>query len=298
MPKAAALERLYVQACLIELRALKPGNVHIYGEAHGMTVDQFEASARASAPPLCARGAVGRRILAGVAATRTAVGCNTNLGIVLLAAPLIAAAQTSPRNGLRRALAATLAALTVADARDAYEAIRLAEPAGLGHADTEDVGEVPTVDLRRAMTLAAGHDLIARQYASDYAEVFGIGVCRLAAARRAHHTAEWAATLAYMDFLAGFPDSHIYRKHGAVEAEAVRRDAAALTAHLDRGPNDDALVQALLAFDRRLKARGINPGSSADLTVASLLALGCEDMLERDREARGRERSAEGGPHK
>src|SRR6185437_11776257 len=100
---------------------------------HGMTIAEFAASAHASAAALCTCGrSVGQRILDAVSATRAVVGCNTNLGIVLLAAPLIAAAETAVAGGLRHALSATLAALTVADAAAAYEAIRLARPAGLG----------------------------------------------------------------------------------------------------------------------------------------------------------------------
>jgi triphosphoribosyl-dephospho-CoA synthetase len=36
----------------------------------------------------------------------------------------------------------------------------------------------------------------------------------------------------------------------------------------------------LLDFDRSLKVAGCNPGTSADLTVASLLALAIADMLD------------------
>ncbi|HEX7966950.1 MAG TPA: triphosphoribosyl-dephospho-CoA synthase, partial [Stellaceae bacterium] len=193
------MQRAYIEACLIELRALKPGNVHVQSEGHGMTVAQFETSARVSAAPLCAPGRpVGARIRDAVAATRAAVGCNTNLGIVLLAAPLITAAEHAAPGDLQERLATTLAGLTVADAAAVYEAIRIAEPAGLGRVAEQDVAAAPTIGLRQAMALAAERDLIARQYADDYAEVFAIGVQRLAAARRQGHAAEWSATLAYM----------------------------------------------------------------------------------------------------
>jgi len=277
--RALRLQQAYIEACRLELRALKPGNVHVASEGHGMTVTQFEISALASGAPLAAPGKpVGERIRDAVAATHAAVGCNTNLGIVLLAAPLMAAAERAGAGGLRPALAATLAGLTIADAAAAYDAIRLARPAGLGHAGAQDVAAAPTVDLRQAMALAADRDRIARQYASDYDDVFAIGARRLRSVQRAGDTAEWAATCAYMDFLAAFPDSHILRKHGADSAERVRGDAAALAARLDGTPHDGMVAQ-LAAFDASLKSRGLNPGSSADLTVASLLALACEDML-------------------
>ena len=53
--------------------------------------------------------------------TWAAAGCNTNLGIVLLCAPLAAAVER--REPLRTALHAVLGGLDVADAAAAYRAI-------------------------------------------------------------------------------------------------------------------------------------------------------------------------------
>ena len=52
---ADALHAAFVAACETELRALKPGNVHVYADGHGMSVDDFRASAIAAADPLCRR---------------------------------------------------------------------------------------------------------------------------------------------------------------------------------------------------------------------------------------------------
>ena len=75
--------------------ALKPGNVHDFAEGHGGSVDDFEASAHVSAPALTRCGAsVGERVLGAIEAIFDVhVGWNTNLGIVLLCAPLAAAAE-------------------------------------------------------------------------------------------------------------------------------------------------------------------------------------------------------------
>ncbi len=90
----AAIGEAIRWACLTELRALKPGNVHRFGDGHAMTVADFEASAEAIAAVFAQPGlTVGARILQSVLATQAAVGCNTNLGIVLLCAPLAEAAQ-------------------------------------------------------------------------------------------------------------------------------------------------------------------------------------------------------------
>jgi triphosphoribosyl-dephospho-CoA synthase len=267
--RAARLRRAFVAACRAELMALKPGNVHVHAAGHDMTVEDFLRSAEAAAPALCdpLRG-VGTRIRAAVEASRGAVGCNTNLGIVLLAAPIIAAAERG-EGPLEPRLRAVLDALTVEDAREAYAAILHANPGGLGHAAAQDVAALPTVTLLEAMRLASDRDLVARQYATGYAEVFAVGVRRLDQSHPADE-AEWATTLVFLDFLADFPDSHIARKFGGETAEAVRREAAVLRRDLPRERAE--AFRVLLDFDRALKKRGLNPGTSADLTVASLLA--------------------------
>jgi triphosphoribosyl-dephospho-CoA synthase len=270
--EAGREERLrgaFLAACRAELMALKPGNVHVHAAGHDMTVEDFLASAEAAAGPLCdATLPVGARIRRAVEASWAAAGCNTNLGIVLLAAPLIAAAETGSGK-LAPRLRARLDALTVEDAREAYAAILRANPGGLGTAPAQDVAAPPSVTLLEAMQLAAERDRIARQYATGYADVFAIGVRRLAEERRHGTDAEWATTLVFLDFLTAFPDSHIVRKFGLATGEAVRAEADALRRTLP--PSRAEAFARLLDFDRALKARGLNPGTSADLTVAALL---------------------------
>ena len=279
--RVALFEAIYRKACLTELRALKPGNVHIHSDGHGMTIADFERSAEVSAAPLCAWGQpIGRRIRDATVATRSALGANTNLGILLLAAPLIAAAQSWAAGALRHALASTLNGLTVEDAIDVYEAIRLARPAGLGAVTEQDIDAAPTVDLRKAMGLAADRDRVARQYATCYADIFELGIVRLREARLASVGPEHSASYAYMSFLASFPDSHIARKFGRECAETVRLQANTIVHGLRSAEDIERRSSILLEFDRTLKAQGFNPGTSADLTVASLLALDIADMLD------------------
>jgi len=99
-----------------------------------MNARDFVASADAMAAVIAVPGAsVGRRILRAIQSTRAMVAFNTNLGIVLLCAPLAhAVVEASGECGLRARLQAVLAALDVDDAVLAYQAIRLAEPADWG----------------------------------------------------------------------------------------------------------------------------------------------------------------------
>jgi triphosphoribosyl-dephospho-CoA synthase len=77
----------------------------------------------------------------------------------------------------------------------------------------------------------------------------------------------------YLAFLAGWPDSHIVRKHGAALAHSVMRSAQGWQARALAGEPVDADPD-FAAWDRELKAAGLNPGTSADLTVAALFVAG------------------------
>ncbi|MCB5206205.1 triphosphoribosyl-dephospho-CoA synthase [Methylovorus mays] len=270
---ASELAGLYKEACLAELSALKPGNVHIFADGHGMVVQDFIASAEASAQPLCEPGlTVGKRIQQAIQATWSAVNCNTNLGIILLAAPLV---QASLENDLplnKQVLNQTLHRLTVDDARFAYAAILQASPAGLGSSDQHDVHEAPDVTLLQAMEQAQSYDLVARQYANGYQEVLQFGLARYHAAMAQWQREAWAVSAAYLGFLARYPDSHIARKYGAAAAERVMQQALVHEQNLMTSDNPKTYQRSLMTFDHELKAAKLNPGTTADLTVATVLA--------------------------
>ncbi|MGV8823762.1 triphosphoribosyl-dephospho-CoA synthase [Methylibium petroleiphilum] len=293
MSPAASPHTVFLQACRLDVAVRKPGNVSIASAGHGMQARQFLDSAAAAAPALFAPGArVGARIEAAMAATLAVAGCNTNLGIVLLCAPLAAALERCAGSwnalgddarpvALRAALADVLAALDVEDTRAAYRAIAAANPGGLGRAEAQDVAAGPTVGLREAMRLAADRDRIARQYASDYADLFDTGLAALRRPAAASPRLDAAAVQAlFLACLGRWPDSHIVRKFGADVAQAVTDEAAPWLRRAEGGERvgDDP---AFAAWDEDLKARGLNPGTSADLTVTTLFiagALGVADL--------------------
>ena len=65
--KSEEISRGFLDACLAELDALKPGNVHRLAAGHNMSVDDFVASAEACAPIMGETGlAVGERITAAL----------------------------------------------------------------------------------------------------------------------------------------------------------------------------------------------------------------------------------------
>jgi triphosphoribosyl-dephospho-CoA synthase len=263
--------RLAQIACLLEVTARKPGNVHRFADLPGLHFADFLLSAAAIAPALdqAASRGVGAAILSAIEATRRVVSTNTNLGIVLLLAPLAAVPEGV---GLAAGIDAVLAATTVADARDVFRAIRLAQPGGLGEVALEDVGREPTVTLRAAMALAADRDSIALQYVSGFREVFGQALPALESLVQAGHPLETAIVGAYLNLLASRPDSLIGRKFGSAQAREVSRRAALA---LSSGwPGDLATQHQVDQFDQWLRhpSNRFNPGTTADLVTAAVYA--------------------------
>jgi triphosphoribosyl-dephospho-CoA synthase len=275
---AKRLAALFKNACLAELEALKPGNVHIFADGHGMVVQDFVLSAEAAAREIaCPHLTVGERIRNSIDATWQAAGCNTNLGIVLLCAPMIHAVLDRDGVSFSESLERVLQGLTVEDAALTYEAILRASPAGLGASAQHDVRKAPQVTLLQAMAEAAARDCIAYQYVHGFSDIYQGAKLHEEAFHRWGWTG-WATTAVYLYFLASIEDTHIFRKFGAEVASQVKAEAERHRDALLNEENPKKYQRTLLEFDRSLKERGLNPGTSADLTVASLLMAELEKM--------------------
>jgi triphosphoribosyl-dephospho-CoA synthase len=259
-------------ACIWESTARKPGNVHPFRNFADAAYTDFLLSAAAVAPVLataCQRR-VGATVLECVRATRRAVASNTNLGVVLLLAPL---AAVPDGEDLRTGVSRLLDGLDLEDARLVYEAIRLAAPGGLGRSAEQDVRDEPTLPLRQVMALAADRDLIARQYANGFLEVFEQGASTLLHGLQDGGSLEVAIILTQLRFLTKNPDSLIVRKRGAAEAEETSLRARRVLS--ERWPQTESGWSALADLDAWLRSEGNsrNPGATADLIAASLFVL-------------------------
>jgi triphosphoribosyl-dephospho-CoA synthase len=262
-------------ACLLEASAEKPGNVTPTHDFHDTTYPDFLLSAVAIGPVLAqaAESRVGELVRQGVVETRQVVAANTNLGILLLFAPVARAYATAPTTDaaqLREAVSVVLAGLDLEDAREAYMAIRQAAPGGLGRAE-HDVAEPPRLTLREAMATAAERDSIAREYVTGYALTFDVGLPALAAALADGLEPRQATLTCFLRLLAAQPDTLVARKLGTAAATALSRAAAGV---LEQGGvstlTGQHALSALTAYARDpLNQR--NPGTTADLTAASLL---------------------------
>jgi triphosphoribosyl-dephospho-CoA synthase len=297
--RAAEVAAAAQLACLLEASAPKPGNVSPGRHFTDLRYEDFLASAAAIGLPLAEAGLrpLGATVRHAFESTRQWTRTNTNLGIVLLLAPLARAALVDrpeppevglgntdgvglqPGNSAQRALdlrgrlRCVLESSTLDDARNVYAAIRCAAPGGLGRVGAEDVADEPTKTLFEVMRLAADRDSIAREYTTAFEITFETGVPALARART--DGLDWSDAIAetFLTLLAAIPDTHIIRRAGAdLAAEASQHARAALAAG---GVRSASGRRAIDDMDSRLRDPGhaANPGASADLTAAAIFVM-------------------------
>jgi len=271
-PPPLSIGQCATLACLLEATAPKVGNVHRGADFDDLSFTDFAVSAALIAPAIEAaeKTGVGRAVLDAIDATRQIVATNTNLGMVLLIAPL--AAVPRDQRLTITSVHAVLQSLTADDARLVYEAIRLARPGGLGKVQTMDVADQPPASLLEAMAAAADRDLVAKQYATDFALVLHELLPALIAGRGRGWSLTDAIVHTHLSAIARHGDSLIARKCGLQESQR----ACALAAQvLEAGqPGDEAYFAALADYDFWLRADGHrrNPGTTADLIAAALFA--------------------------
>jgi triphosphoribosyl-dephospho-CoA synthase len=268
------------QVCLWEVTARKVGNVHRNADFQDVTFLDFITSAAVIKPYFCR--VHGDELNGGctplAVAMRSAISenalivrKNTNLGIILLLFPLAAAWHRLHQPEKRKnCVTRLLGRLTVEDSSSIYRAICLANPGGLGDAPEQDVRNEPTVTLLEAMKLAADRDMVARQYANGFADVFEFGVPAFADAFQRFGCVEAAIIDSQLRWLAQYPDSLIARKNGLAVAEDVQKRAAGV---LQLGGIETAEGRAAgVALDRHLRSdrNKLNPGTTADLITACL----------------------------
>jgi len=276
--KGKRIAQLVQEACIREVCAPKPGNVNRYHDFSDASFDDFLLSAIAIGPAFENAGnvCVGRTILSAVEDSRQLVKSNTNLGIILLLAPLAKACLVDPggpsenTGAIRQSLRTVLRALTVEDTRLAYEAIRAVNPGGLGRAAAQDVSEDPSVPLLDAMGLAKDRDSIALEYVTDFEITFGTGLPVLKEALSQGGTWSDAVLQTFLTILGRVPDTLIARKNG--EDVSLRVSASAQEILRLGGLYTAQGREKVQAMDRSLRdeAHKLNPGTTADLTAAAI----------------------------
>ena len=241
---------------------------------------QFEASAEAAAPFLAAAG--GRSARASCAPSRPRSRPSA-------ATPISAScccARRSPRRPSCRAMAVCASGLRERARQSRRCGCRRGvrrhppgQPRRPRHGRRAGRRDAPTVGLLEAMRLAADRDRIAAAYVTDYADIFEFGLPVLANARGAYGRSEPRRHHAAHGLPRVFPDSHIVASTVLATAEAVREEAHALVRLLaTRGaaathwPNCSISMQSS-------KRRNVNPGTTADLVVATVFVASMCDAM-------------------
>ena len=278
MPKQSLhgwLEPLVLRSFITEVNALKPGNVNRNADGHGMSCDDFIRSAQLVTPLICNPDlTLGQRIQQSVHITKIKIGCNTNLGMLLLFTPIIMSAQAiQPFKfaALQDTLSYMVSTITADESALVFQAIIEANPGGLGQSKKYDVNLQPKCTLFEAMAVAQNRDLIAKQYVTGFADVFLTGYPCIKEFTRRWNSVEWATVGCYLTFLGTFIDTHIARKYGLEVATKIKARATKVAEQFNKNDNPGDAKHVLLEFDKELKNSNINPGTTADLTAASLL---------------------------
>jgi triphosphoribosyl-dephospho-CoA synthase len=275
-------------ATILEASAPKLGNVHPAASFSDMQFGHFIASATAVSAVFkeVDRLGIGPLVLASVQATRLRVGCNTNLGTILLLAPLAKAASKLfqlearfvatalptgiSRQGLQASVAEALQALTLEDSQLVYKAIRTAQPGGLGQQTANDIARPAPLCLVDAMQQVAEVDAVARQYVNNFADVIERLLPWLDEALIRHACPLKAIVHLQLRTLAWQPDGLIARKRGMELARQVQLRAQEVLPIVESG--DESAQLHLDRLDKELRTDGnrLNPGTTADLIAATI----------------------------
>jgi len=266
------LKIAYLFACRKDIELIKPGNVNTKSPHSDTKAEDYLKSSLLSSKELFKTDySLGERILNSIKITRSKVKTNTNLGIILLCAPIIHACIYYNNLTLRDGIKKTLSTSTVKDTQDLCMAINISAPGGLGTREIYDTASKPTVSILEIMNYSAGYDRISYQYCHDYSDIFDFIIPRIVFLNKKHNSLDISLSLMFMEILAKIPDSHISRKFDDKIAKKTSNNASDLLKILDREYSPDYLADRLNNLDYEYKKKGINPGTTADLLVASLM---------------------------
>ena len=266
------LKSAYLFSCKKDIELIKPGNVNLISSHKDTKAQDYLDSAILSSKELFTQNySLGKRILESVNVTRSQVNVNTNLGIILLCAPVIQSYINFNNLDLREGIKKTLSTTSIKDTHDLCAAINISSPGGLGDSDMYDTALYPNASIKKIMDYSQEYDRISYQYSHNFSDIFDFIIPKLEFLNDRHESLDTSLSLLFIEILAKIPDSHISRKFGDKIAKKTSNNAYDLLKILDREYDPDYLAKALNNLDYEYKKKGINPGTTADLLVASLM---------------------------
>ncbi len=252
-------------AMMLEVCAFpKPGNVDRCHDYDTTWLEHFLASTILARPALDRAergdGEIGSIILDAVERTNVHSGGNTHFGAFILLVPLVMGGDIPSTDRLIRKT-------TVEDSVLFYEAFGKTKVRVIS-GDELDVNDPRAVDeiRQRRMTLfdvmlySAKNDMVAREWINGF-QMTRRGADLL----KSHGCGPDSIVKTFLDLLATEPDTLIIKKHGKDAAWKVMQKAQ----DVRDGFRD------LVTFDQECIDAGFNPGSIADIMIASIyIALG------------------------
>jgi len=288
-------------AILLEASAHKPGNISVVINFEKTRYEHFLASAIAAGPSFEFSAKRGIEISEGkIDVTQAEIGLlikncvsdinawqhggNTLLGTAILLSPIgVAAGMTCDKEQaldiqeLRENLKLIVESTTPEDAVNVYEAIRTANPSGLGKVSDLDVNDPNSVDkirkdrtsLYEVFKLASGYDLVCSEWVNNYPITFDLAYPSLRRQFEENKTLDSVIVLTFLEVLAEHPDTLIARKTSCEEARRISLTAKEV---LKLGIESSRGKQSLSRFDEELRRSSnlLNPGTTADILSAAL----------------------------
>jgi len=293
------LESSYVAKCAQIASVLevsghpKPGNVHRTRNFPDMVFEDFLLSGIAIGKTMekaAERGfkyhqrsenwdkiGLGELILEAVTETDHWVANNTNLGIVMLLTPIsVAAGMFDDVNSFRERIDQIMRSTTPEDAVNLYRAINIAAAGGMGQQDDLDVSAESSlqklrddnVNMFSVLEMSSEWDKLSYELTHKMPVTFEIGYPTFKKLKSEYETNQ-ATVQTFLTILSQVPDTLISRKFGDHKAKEVRVSAKSILE--EGGILTKKGIYSVEKFDQELIGNGLNPGTTADFTAASIM---------------------------
>ena len=266
------IKNSYLLACIYDIEAIKPGNVNLLSGHVDSDFRDFKKSSEITADIISSKKyTLGSKISLSVSATHDSIKKNTNLGIILLCSLFSQALFHEKDISIKDALKCVVEESSSEDVRLLCKSIQVANPAGLGHHETHDVKSSPKINLMDLMKISSQYDNISKQYATSFGDIFDFiipclhdSICDLG-------DVKLAISYTFLKILEKYPDSHLMRKYGAKIAKKTSNEASDLIKILDGDTRHESWGKNLMSLDNHYKMARVNPGTTADLLVVSMM---------------------------
>ncbi|MBP1909919.1 triphosphoribosyl-dephospho-CoA synthase [Methanolobus bombayensis] len=281
--------------CLEVSSSPKPGNIDRYSDYHDTRYEHFLASASAVYPVIeeavsCENG-VGRLIYNAVSeSVRWQKGGNTHFGAFLLLVPFAMAAgeifQEDETFTIQQLIESAYRIVKNTTTEDSVNFYSCFDAAGVkvNSVDEFDLKSSAAIDelhekdmsLYKLMDIARGYDIIANEWVTGFkrcalcAELIIDGMNGLEAPKL-NADINNVTVYAFMKILSDNEDTFISTKYDTDTAAYVSGKARGIIEEMYKSGEDfNSILPLINKLDQELLEKKINPGSTADITIAGL----------------------------